>query len=55
MERRLGGSEEDMLAVQSCLANSYAALGRFEKAISMERDIYSGRVKLNGKEHEAPS
>ncbi|CAH0367996.1 unnamed protein product [Pelagomonas calceolata] len=49
--QRSGASAEDILAVQSNLANTYAALGRLEKALSMERDIYYGRLKLNGEEH----
>ena len=30
-------------------------LGRYEEALQMRRDVYSGRLKLNGEEHERPS
>jgi tetratricopeptide (TPR) repeat protein len=48
--RRLGGSELDMLNVQGNLAISYQVLGRFEEAISMRQDVYSGYLKLLGEE-----
>ena len=51
MRRRLGDSD-NILLVQGNLACTYAELGHLEKALSMERDIYSGRVKLHGNEHE---
>ena len=51
MRRRLGSSEENMLVVQSNLANSYLSLGRLEEASSMQRDVYSGRLKVNGEQH----
>ena len=50
--RRLGGSEENMLALQSNLANTYEVLGRYERALQMQQAAYSGRVRLNGEEHE---
>ena len=53
MMRCIGAPEQAMLTVQSCLANTYAALGRLEKALRMERDVYSGRLKLHGEEHGA--
>jgi len=34
------------------LATTYQALGRSEEALQMDRDVYSGRVKLSGEEHE---
>ena len=40
-----------MLIVQSNLAATYANLGRDEEAIRIKRDVYSGRLKLNGEEH----
>ena len=52
MMRRIGADEEDMLAIQNNLANTYAELGHLEKALSMVRDVYSGRLKLHGEEHE---
>ena len=35
----------------SNLANSYAALGRHESALRIEREVYAERMKLNGEEH----
>ena len=52
MMRRLGAPEENILAVQSNLANTYQKLGRLEEALRLRRDVYSGRLKLNGEEHE---
>jgi hypothetical protein len=49
--RRLGASETVILLVQSNLSNTYAELGRVEKALSMERGVYSGYLKLNGNEN----
>ena len=37
--------------MQGNLADTYRALGRYEEAISMERDVFSGRLRLNGEEH----
>jgi len=51
MGRRLGASENHILVVLINLANTYAALGQMEKALSMARDVYSGRLKLSGEEH----
>ena len=34
------------------LSNTYCKLGRKEQALQMDRDIYCGRLKLNGEEHE---
>ena len=50
--RRLGVSETRMLATQANLACTYHELGNMEKTLSMERDVYSARVKLDGEEHE---
>ena len=50
MRRRLGASESQMLVVQNNLAISYESLGRDEEAMRMKRDVYSGRLKLNGEE-----
>ena len=41
-----------MLIVQANLATTYGQLGHLEKALSMQRDVYSGRLKLSGEEHE---
>ena len=51
VRRRLGDSERNILVVQGNLTNTYHKLGRFEEALSMERDVYSGRLKLHGTEH----
>ncbi len=52
MMRRLGAPEENILVTLSNLAMTYADLGHQEKALSMERDVYSGCLKLNGEENE---
>jgi len=41
-----------MLIVQSNLAMVYRRLGRFEEALRVRQDVYSGRLKLDGVEHE---
>ena len=51
MKRRLGVSENSILVAQNNLANTYAKLGRLDEALSMSRDVYSGRLKLLGEEH----
>ena len=43
--------KEHILAVQINLAMTYGELGHPEKALRMERDVYSVRLKLNGEEH----
>ena len=53
MKRRFGRPEEHMLVAQSNLATTYYRLGRREEALRIEQDVYSGRLKLNGEEHEA--
>ena len=50
MKRRLGASEDHMLGVQNNVANMYAHLGQREKAASLMRDVYSGRLRLSGEE-----
>jgi len=39
------------VVAQSNLANTYSKMGRLEEALQIERDVYSGRLKLNGEEH----
>ena len=51
MLRRLGAPEHHILCTQSNLANTYAAVGRDEEALPMRREVYSGRLNLNGEEH----
>ena len=50
--RRRGASVNDILIVQSNIANTYAYLGRHEHALQLKRDVYSGRLRLNGEKHE---
>ena len=52
MMRRLGASEDDMLAVQGNLAGTYRSLGRLEDCLRTQRDVYSGRLRFNGEEDE---
>ena len=51
MDRRLGAQEDDLLIAQGNLANTYRQLKRFEEALRLRRDVYRGRLKLNGKEY----
>ena len=48
--RRIGAPETHQLVVQANLANTFRALGREEQATNMLRDVYSGRLKLDGAE-----
>ncbi len=48
MARRIGTDEEGLLTTQSNLANTYRALGRFEEALSLRRDVYSATLNLFG-------
>ena len=50
IERRLGASESNILVVQTNLAITYEELGRLEEALLLMRDVYSGRLRLNGEE-----
>ena len=50
MMRRLGYSDRNIFIVQGNLAITYQVLGRLEDALRMRRDVYSGWLKLNGKE-----
>ena len=50
MKRRLGYSEDTILVVQGNLACTYVELGRKEEALQMRRDVYSGRLRLQGEE-----
>ena len=50
MWRRVGASGVRILDVQTNLSNTYARMGRLEEACQMERDIYRGRLKLDGEE-----
>ena len=48
--RRHGASQHNILTMQSNLANTYASLGRPE-TLRMKRDVYTGRLKLQGEEN----
>jgi len=52
MLRRGGGSEDQILALLTNLSNTYTKMGRLEQALQMDRDVYNGRAKLYGEEHE---
>ncbi len=51
MRRRLGDSAHNILVVQSNLGGTYQKLGRLEDALRINRDVYSGQLKLNGEGH----
>ncbi|CAH0377313.1 unnamed protein product [Pelagomonas calceolata] len=53
MRRRLGSPEQQILALQNNLANSYEALGRDESAMSLRKGVYSAFLKLYGEEHRS--
>ena len=44
-------SEESILVAQNNLAITYDHLGRYEEALSLRQEVYSGRLKLLGEEH----
>ena len=50
--KRLGATEDLMLVTQSNFASAYNNLGRQQDALRMSRDVYSGRLRFNGGEHE---
>ena len=50
--RRLGVPVAQMLHVQTNIAATYQQMGLREKALSMQRDVYSGNLRLYGEEHE---
>ena len=41
-----------MLAVQGNLANTYQDFGRVDEALPLRQEVYSGRLNINGEEHE---
>ena len=49
--RRIGASEQNVLIAQGNVAMSYRMLGRFEDALRMRRDIYSGWLRLEEENH----
>ena len=52
MMRRIGASAQSILTVQGNLANTYQNQGRLDEALSMRRNMYSGRLKLDGEQDE---
>jgi len=52
MSRRLGASESDILVVQCNLAITYRKLKRLDEALRVRQEVYSGRLRLDGEEHE---
>ena len=50
IDRRLGASESVILAAQGNLASTYQLLEMHEDAMRMQRDVYSGRLNINGEE-----
>ena len=51
--RRHGALESDILGAQGNLAITYQALGRFEEALQMKWDVYTGYLKLHGEQYGA--
>ena len=51
MARRLGADEGNLLISQGNLATTYARLGRLGEALRVWKDVYSGRLNLDGEEH----
>jgi tetratricopeptide (TPR) repeat protein len=51
LARRSNVSEAYMLNIQGNLANSYEQMGRLEETMTLRREIYSGFLKLFGKEN----
>ena len=51
-ELRVGAPEETILSTQSNLVRTYEELGQYESALSLQRDVYSRRLKLFGEECE---
>ena len=49
--QRVGAPEQSILTAQSNLAMTYQALGRKERALKLERDVYLGTLRLLGEEH----
>ena len=52
MLRRVGTSEENMLALQGNLADTYHSAGRLEKALRVRRDVFSGFMMSLGDSNE---
>ena len=52
MRLRVGESEDAILGTRGNLALTYEKLGRLEQSLTIRREVYSGRLRLNGNEHE---
>ncbi len=52
MMLRLGASANNILDKQNNIACTYYKLKRFEQALRMRQDVYSGRLKLSGEESD---
>ncbi|CAH0379670.1 unnamed protein product [Pelagomonas calceolata] len=50
--RRNGKSEVAILVAQSNISSTYEVLGRYDEAVLIKRDVYFGRLRLGGEEHE---
>ena len=50
--KRVGAPGDRMLALQTRVGYSYNALGRHEEGLPLQRDVYSGRLKLHGENHQ---
>ena len=51
MLQQIGASRYTILGLQSNLANTYQQLGRIDEALCLQRELYSGCLKLHGEEH----
>jgi len=51
-QRDIGASEQRILVAQSNIAITYKELGRHEEALRLNREVYSGFLRLNGEEYE---
>ena len=49
--QRFGASGEALLAAQSNLSSVYYSLGRDDEALVIDREVYSGTLRLNGEDH----
>ena len=50
--RRVGDSQDNILASQSNLAMTYHEFGRLDESMRLRHDVYSGTLKLYGEEHK---
>ena len=51
MKRRLGGSEANILVLQTNLATAHHMLGELDEASRILKDVYSKRLELDGEEN----